>query len=283
MTAAKNLQELERRAALELECLAYPSRTWVTPRRHGDQPVYDVLIVGGGQSGITIAFHLLRERVTNIRVLDRNPEGREGPWITFRAHAHAAHAEGSHRPGAWHSEPFGAGLVRSELRRELLGQSRQNSARAIWHDYIGWLRRTVGIDVTHEVEVKDIEPIANGLSRSPRWSVQSRKRYMPAMSFSQPAWKVPDAGSCRTSSDARCRATVMRIRRKDRFCRAWRHVGSPSLAPARPPSIMARPRLNTVPHPLTFTVAGPSCRHQSKPVDRIRRASFAILAISTTP
>src|SRR5271165_4673584 len=81
--AAKNLQELEQRAAFELECLAYPSREWVKARQHGDRPALDVLIVGGGQSGITIAFRLLRERVTNIRVLDRSHDGREGPWVTF--------------------------------------------------------------------------------------------------------------------------------------------------------------------------------------------------------
>ena len=162
MTAAKNLQELERRVALELEYLSYPSRTWTAPRRHSGQPVCDVLIVGGGQSGITIAFRLLRERVTNIRVLDRNPEGREGPWITF-ARMHTLRTPKnvtgpelgipSLSARAWYEASFG------ENSWDKIGKI----PRAAWHDYLGWLRRTVGIDVTHNVEVSDIEPVASGL------------------------------------------------------------------------------------------------------------------------
>jgi hypothetical protein len=159
---AKTLRELEQRAAFELECLGYPSRPWTTPRRHGDQPVYDALIVGGGQSGITIAFKLLRERVTNIRVLDRNCEGREGPWVTF-ARMHTLRTPKdvigpelgipSLSARAWYEARFGedtwAGLGRIP--------------RTVWHDYLGWLRRTVGIDVTHDTEINDIEPLAGGL------------------------------------------------------------------------------------------------------------------------
>jgi cation diffusion facilitator CzcD-associated flavoprotein CzcO len=162
MAAAKNLQELERRAALELECLGYPTRTWITPRQHADQPVHDVLIIGGGQSGITIAFKLLRERVTNIRVLDRNPEGREGPWVTF-ARMHTLRT-----PKDVTGPELGVPSLSARAWYEAcLGENTWASVgkipRATWHDYLGWLRRTIGIDVTHEVEVNDIEPMANGL------------------------------------------------------------------------------------------------------------------------
>ena len=46
-------------------------------------PALDVLIVGGGQAGLTAAFGLLQQRVTNILVIDENPEGQEGPWGTY--------------------------------------------------------------------------------------------------------------------------------------------------------------------------------------------------------
>ena len=160
--AAKNLQELEQRAAFELECLAYPSRPWVMPRQHGGQPVLDALIVGGGQSGVTIAFRLLRERVTNIRVLDRNPEGHEGPWITF-ARMHALRTPKdlvgpelgfpSLSPRAWYEARFG-GTSWTGLGK---------IPRTVWHEYLGWLRRTAGIDVTNHAEVTDIEPLTGNL------------------------------------------------------------------------------------------------------------------------
>ena len=35
--------------------------------------------------------------------------------------------------------------------------------RETWHDYLLWVRRTVGIDVTNNAEVTDIEPIAGRL------------------------------------------------------------------------------------------------------------------------
>ena len=160
--AAKNLQELEARAAYELECLGYPTRTWVPPRRHKGESVYDALIVGGGQSGVTIAFRLLRERVTNIRVLDRNGEGLEGPWVTF-ARMHTLRTPKdvvgpelgfpSLSARAWYEAQFGEDSWAS------LGKI----PRTLWHQYLGWLRRTAGIDATHEAEVTDIEPIAGGL------------------------------------------------------------------------------------------------------------------------
>lgn len=160
--AAENLRELEQRAAFELECLKYPSRSWIAPRRHGDQPVYDALIVGGGQSGITIAFKLLRERVANIRVLDRNSEGNEGPWLTF-ARMHTLRTPKdvigpelgipSLSARAWYEARFGRDSWAA------LGKI----PRTVWHDYLGWFRRTVGIDVTHDAEIIDIEPIAEEL------------------------------------------------------------------------------------------------------------------------
>jgi FAD-dependent urate hydroxylase len=157
--AAKDLQELEQRAAFELECLAYPSRPWVIPRRHNGEPVFDALIVGGGQSGVTIAFRLLRERVTNIRVVDRNREGLEGPWVTF-ARMHTLRTPKdvvgpelgfpSLSARAWYEAQFG------ENSWAAVGKI----PRTLWHQYLGWLSRTAGIDVTHTAEVTDIEPIA---------------------------------------------------------------------------------------------------------------------------
>ncbi|MBO0758076.1 MAG: FAD/NAD(P)-binding protein, partial [Bradyrhizobiaceae bacterium] len=160
--AATNLQELEQRAAFELECLGYPMRAWVATRRHADAHVYDALIVGGGQSGVTIAFRLLRERVTNILLLDRTREGHEGPWVTF-ARMHTLRTPKdvigpelgipSLSVRAWYQAQFG----------EAAWASLKRIPRIVWHAYLGWLRRTAGISVTHDAEVTDIEPLAGGL------------------------------------------------------------------------------------------------------------------------
>src|SRR5579872_1936439 len=47
------------------------------------KPALDVLIVGGGQSGLATAFGLMRSQVTNILILDKAEEGKEGPWLSY--------------------------------------------------------------------------------------------------------------------------------------------------------------------------------------------------------
>ena len=156
------LLELEQRVRFDLECVGYPARAWVPPRTHRGVPVYDAVIVGGGQSGVSIAFRLIRECVTNIRVLDRNPQGFEGPWKTF-ARMHTLRTPkyvtgpdlgiASLSPRAWWEARFG-----SESWSTI-----DKITRDLWQDYLHWVRRTVDVPVTSGAEVKDIEPIEDGL------------------------------------------------------------------------------------------------------------------------
>src|SRR5258708_39451311 len=81
--ANADLMALEARVRREIEMTAHPRMEWMMARLHQGKPVLDVLIVGAGQSGLCIAFALMRERVGNILVVDRAPEGREGVWVTF--------------------------------------------------------------------------------------------------------------------------------------------------------------------------------------------------------
>jgi FAD-dependent urate hydroxylase len=156
-----DLAELEQRVRFELDCLGYPARPWVIPRsRHGTQ-VHDVIIVGGGQSGISIAFRLLREKIGNVRVLDRNPPGFAGPWRSF-ARMHTLRTPKnvtgpdlgipSLSARAWWQARFG------ETSWDQLGRI----PRERWHDYLGWVEKTVGI-TSATAEVTDIEPLDDGL------------------------------------------------------------------------------------------------------------------------
>jgi len=157
-----DLIELEQRVRFELDCLGYPARQWTSPRNQNGTPVHDVIIVGGGQSGLSIAFRLLRERITNLRVLDRNKEGLEGPWVTF-ARMHSLRTPKmvtgpdlgipSLSPRAWWQARFG----------DVSWQGLNKIPRELWHAYLLWVRKTVGIDVTNEAEVTDIEPLHDGL------------------------------------------------------------------------------------------------------------------------
>ncbi|MGA7808850.1 SidA/IucD/PvdA family monooxygenase [Bradyrhizobium sp.] len=156
-----DLRQLERRVRFELDCLGYPTRPWVVPRSRNGTAVHDVIIVGGGQSGIAIAFRLLRERISNVRVLDRNPPDLAGPWRRF-ARMHTLRTPKnvtgpdlgipSLSARAWWQARFG------ESSWQQLGKI----PRERWHDYLLWVKNTIGI-ASSEAEVTDIEPLDDGL------------------------------------------------------------------------------------------------------------------------
>ena len=141
------LPALEAQIQADLALMEYPKRDWVRPRFLLDgSAALDVLIIGGGQGGLAIAFGLMREKVHNLLVLDANPAMQEGPWrtfarmITLRTPKHLtgpdlgfpnltirAWYEAQHGEGAWET----LGLLPKET----------------WADYLHWYRNTLGIPV----------------------------------------------------------------------------------------------------------------------------------------
>ena len=68
--SAARMLALEARARWELETLAYPARPWVRPvvrpARRPEGRVRDVVIVGAGQCGVSVAFALRRTAITDV-------------------------------------------------------------------------------------------------------------------------------------------------------------------------------------------------------------------------
>ncbi|HYQ04607.1 MAG TPA: NAD(P)/FAD-dependent oxidoreductase [Polyangiaceae bacterium] len=151
------LAELSRRIERDLELLDYPRRPWLTAQRtpSGDA-VHDVVIVGGGQSGLTAAFGLMRERVGNLIVLDENPLDRAGPWLNFarmRTLRTPKYLTGpdlgipSLTTRAWYEAQFGEGSW------ETLGLL----PKELWANYLAWYRQTLHIPVEAETKVGALE------------------------------------------------------------------------------------------------------------------------------
>jgi cation diffusion facilitator CzcD-associated flavoprotein CzcO len=163
MPTENALAALTRRARDDLARIAHPRAKWLEPWIAPDgQPALDVLIIGGGQSGVAIASGLLRAMVTNILVVDRAPRGREGPWLTY-ARMHTLRSPKDYTgpdldlPAlgyqAWHEAKYGAADW----------QSLHRIPRQYWADYLDWVRETVGVPVCNNAEVVDIAPVSDGL------------------------------------------------------------------------------------------------------------------------
>lgn len=146
------------RVRKDLEVLGLGQPTWVTPR----SGVYDVVIVGGGQSGLAAAFGLIRERISNILVIDENPKGQEGPWVTYarmitlrtpKDLLSIEHGIPSLTFRAWWSARHG------EESWNAIGKI----PRGDWMDYLRWYRDVLDLPVENEVKLRRIEPSGDGV------------------------------------------------------------------------------------------------------------------------
>src|SRR3954470_17784725 len=152
------LEEAERIARHDLVRLNYPPANWVPERIGPDgKRVLDVLVVGAGMCGQTAGWNLRREGIGNIRVIDRNPHGREGPWNTtarmpiLRSPKHLtgpdlgvpsltfrAWDEAQHGMDGWNK-------IYKVLRRD-------------WLDSLLWVRKVVDLPVENGVALERVEP-----------------------------------------------------------------------------------------------------------------------------
>jgi cation diffusion facilitator CzcD-associated flavoprotein CzcO len=159
------LEALAQRAREELDFLGYPRKRWVQPLGRPDAAgALDCAIVGGGQFGLAIAAGLKRECVERVRVFDRNPRGREGPWMTF------ARMEMLRTP----KDLTGPDLGLPSLTFRAWYQAQHGRAgwealfrisRPDWQAYLGWYREVLQLDVVNDTEVAAIEPLPPNLFR----------------------------------------------------------------------------------------------------------------------
>ncbi|MET0384320.1 MAG: XdhC family protein [Polyangiales bacterium] len=154
------LQALSARVHEDLALLDYPKRAWLTPRKtHAGEHVYDVAIIGAGQSGLAVAFALQRERVDNVIVLDEKPLDQAGPWQHF-ARMHnlrtPKHLTGpdlgipSLTPRSWYEAQHGPNSWEklSRLPKEA------------WSAYLAWYRETLRLPVRPDTRVGALRYVA---------------------------------------------------------------------------------------------------------------------------
>ena len=154
---------LEAQVRADLSRTSHPNAPWLEPKPGLDGgPALDVLIVGAGQSGLATAFGLMRSQVTNVLILDKAEEGKEGPWLSY-ARMHTLRSPKdftgpdldipSLTYQSWHEARFG-----KEHWENL-----DLIPRHLWAEYLLWFRRAVGLTVHNGCELLEIAPATDGL------------------------------------------------------------------------------------------------------------------------
>jgi cation diffusion facilitator CzcD-associated flavoprotein CzcO len=157
------LSELAAQVRRDLAYVAHPNLPWLEARIAPDgRPALDVLIVGAGQSGLAIAFGLMRAQATNILVIDKAPVGREGPWLTYARMPTLRSPKIYTGPDLdvpsltyrrWHEARFG-----EESWNEL-----DLIPTELWAEYLVFVREVTAVPARNEIEAVDISPAAGGL------------------------------------------------------------------------------------------------------------------------
>lgn len=150
---APSLEALEQEARRQIEILRYPAEPWVgigSDEAAGD--ILDVLIVGGGQSGLAVSFALQRMCIDNTLVIDTEEDGDEGPWIRFarmktlRTPKHLTGIDNgvpALSPEAWFTAKFGPDAW----------ENLDKIPRTDWADYLGWFKRVARIRTSSKTEL----------------------------------------------------------------------------------------------------------------------------------
>ena len=151
------LAALNAQVKSDLEKLGYGGPSWVRSK----DGFYDVVIVGAGQSGLGAAFGLLRERIDNILVIDENPAGHEGPWVTY------ARMLTLRTPKELTSIDLGVPSLtfRSwwEAQHGTAGWAAIGKIpRQDWMAYLSWYREVLSLPVVNDMRLDLVQPLAEG-------------------------------------------------------------------------------------------------------------------------
>src|SRR5262245_2190819 len=157
------LDALAAEARLDFARLNFPPPNWVPALTEPDgRTMLDVLVVGAGLCGQTAGFALARDGLRNLRIVDLAERGREGPWAryarmdTLRSPKHLTGPDlvfPALTFRAWYEAQHGADGWRRLYK----------IATKDWHDYLLWVRDTVGLNIENNTEVTRLDPQADGV------------------------------------------------------------------------------------------------------------------------
>ncbi|MEI8329979.1 MAG: NAD(P)-binding domain-containing protein [Chlamydiia bacterium] len=153
-----DLKQLEEKAHKEMEYLNFPPReNWIPNKvTSSGENIYNVVIIGGGQTGTATALGLLKEKVSNIIIFDENEPYKEGSWLTHARMETLRTPKYTTGPDcdilsltvrAWFEAKYG------EEKWEKITYV----PRLDWAEYLHWLRNFLNLPIVNNTKVGSIQ------------------------------------------------------------------------------------------------------------------------------
>jgi cation diffusion facilitator CzcD-associated flavoprotein CzcO len=132
-----------------------PPADWVRPRAGVD---HNVVIVGGGQSGLAIAYGLKRKGVGRVDVIDQSDPGQAGIWRSV-ARMHQLRTPKTLGPGPEGGNPALSFRAWYEtLNGPESFDKLDRIPRLAWADYLAWFQQATNTSVRSRTRLVEIEP-----------------------------------------------------------------------------------------------------------------------------
>ena len=127
---------------------------WVRPRAGAD---HNVVIVGGGQSGVAIAYGLRRKGVGRVDVIDQAEPGQAGIWRTI-ARMHQLRTPKTMPGPEQGNVALGFRAWFETLNGPEAFDALDRIPRLAWADYLAWFQQTTDTKVRYRTRLIEIEP-----------------------------------------------------------------------------------------------------------------------------
>jgi cation diffusion facilitator CzcD-associated flavoprotein CzcO len=127
---------------------------WVRPYPGAD---HNVVIVGGGQSGLAIAYGLQRKGIGRVDVIEQSQPGQAGIWRSI-ARMHQLRTPKTLVGPEQGNPALGVRAWYETLHGPAAFDRLDRIPRVDWADYLDWFQQVAGIKVRYRTRLLDIEP-----------------------------------------------------------------------------------------------------------------------------